>query len=711
MFDRLSQAMVATRNDAVDAALLEAIRLGNPQEQSEALGILIQRQSTDGLGAVVEQFDDASPAVKLHVMKELSWFHHALREAARSERSERRLAAIRLIGEGRQGKLAYVLAENLGSENPDVARAAGDALVNLAGWVAEQTRLLQRGDFEGGVLNDHADRIAVSAAAQLAAAGDAGDDLVARKKADDDGNNAADTNTAESTETAPDRPLTRPTAALLDDGKPWDGYVAYHQLIGNRSEIEDVLARAISWHRPGAGQAQDLVSAVLLLCDWPGSKTLSILQTAKHTGQSMLVRRLQQPPAPEHVPAFMLAASHGQLRSHFGSVFAHITDPGVLGAILDKTHWLKDLQLQLCMHQVSRGIWWSEADLAIDLQTRTPVEAARIGQWLAVSGMHDLVQDERLERLAKHCADDVAARVQLLRVAASRKKGTSTGLLKSLLADADERIVRMAARELIRRQPTDYENTLLQLMTGTGETVRRVVGRAIGQAGFDHFWNRFDRMDKPTRRQAGKAMLKLLPDATARLSRRLTGGTIEQRLKAMQLAQELGLADALREPLLTLVGHSNPKVRSKAVVLVGGLPSVKPEVLLERALEDVDGRVRSNAIEVLEAQKSTQFLPTLLQRARSAHNRERANAIKALHRMKLGTVGPELLAMLRDARPEHRVSAMWLLNEIGWWKLIGEVGRLARTDTNLRVRRYALGVLKDLATTMKASPPPPAATA
>jgi HEAT repeat protein len=687
MFDRLAKAMLASRNDAADAALLDAIRLGNPQEQCEALAVLIERQSTEGLGTVVEHFDDSSPEVKAHVIKELSWFHHALREAARSERSERRLAAIHLIGRGRQGKLAYVLTENMGSEDPAVAQAAEEALVSLAGWVAEQTRRLQRGNFEGGVPDEHAERIAVSSAAGAA--------------------NEAQT---PDTGTQWDNPATlspagESTADAFDDGRPWDGYVAYQQLVANRTEIEDVLARAISWHRPGAGQTQELVSAVLLLCDWPGSKTLSILQTAKHMGQSLLVRRLQQPPLPQHVPAFLLGASHGQLRTHFGSVFAHIADAGVLGAMLDKTHWLKDLQLQLCMHQVSRGIWWSEADLLTDLAGRTPIEAARIGQWLAASGMHDLVQDERLERLWKHCASDVGARVQLLRVAAARKKGSSTGFLKSLLADTDERIVRMAARELIRRRPADYENTLLQLMTGTGETVRRVVGRAIGQVGFDNFWNRFDRMDKPTRRQAGKAMLKLLPDATARLTRLLTGGPIDQRLKAMQLAQELGLAESLREPLLTLVGHANPKVRSKAVVLVGGLTSVKPEVLLERALEDVDGRVRANAIEVLEAQKSTQFLPVLLHRARSAHNRERANAIKALHRMKLGTVGPELLNMLRDSRPEHRISAMWLLNEIGWWRLGGEVGRLARTDTNVRVRRYALSVLKELAAAMRAAAP------
>ncbi|MFT3786997.1 MAG: hypothetical protein QM770_12660 [Tepidisphaeraceae bacterium] len=50
--------------------------------------------------------------------------------------------------------------------------------------------------------------------------------------------------------------------------------------------------------------------------------------------------------------------------------------------------------------------------------------------------------------------------------------------------------------------------------------------------------------------------------------------------------------------------------------------------------------------------------------------------------------------MLQDDRPEHRVSALWLLRRIGWWKLLAEVAKLAREDTSLRVRRYAMGVLQ-----------------
>jgi hypothetical protein len=37
------------------------------------------------------------------------------------------------------------------------------------------------------------------------------------------------------------------------------------------------------------------------------------------------------------------------------------------------------------------------------------------------------------------------------------------------------------------------------------------------------------------------------------------------------------------------------------------------------------------------------------------------------------------------------------LRKIGWWNLLGEVGRLAREDGNLRVRRSALGVLRSVA--------------
>jgi hypothetical protein len=65
--------------------------------------------------------------------------------------------------------------------------------------------------------------------------------------------------------------------------------------------------------------------------------------------------------------------------------------------------------------------------------------------------------------------------------------------------------------------------------------------------------------------------------------------------------------------------------------------------------------------------------------------------------MKVSTASGQLLLMLRDERPDHRVSALWALRQIGWWQLLGEVGRLAKSDANLKVRRYALAVLRGVA--------------
>jgi HEAT repeat protein len=204
-------------------------------------------------------------------------------------------------------------------------------------------------------------------------------------------------------------------------------------------------------------------------------------------------------------------------------------------------------------------------------------------------------------------------------------------------------------------------------------------------------------MERATRKQAGRAMLKLLPDAVQRLGRRLSTGPADERVKALQISSELGLSETLRASIIPLCSHPNAKVRSKAVASLGDLPSTEPDLILDKVLHDADPRVRSNAIEVLDGKRRAEYVPLLAERARSTHSRERANAIKALSKLKVSTAASALTGMLRDSRSEHRISALWALRQIGWWQLLTEVGRIAKSDDNLRVRRYALGVLKNVA--------------
>jgi len=656
MLDRLLDTLIASKNEAADAVLLEALRLGVEREQRPVLWALLRRRSVKGLSGVIALYDQLPELLQLHVLRNIKLFHAALRECGRIDDVSLRLAALKLIALGRQGRLAYVLSENLHSTDEPVSKAATEAMVALARWVATESRRLQ----SGGV------------AEVLGGGVDAAD-------------HASDP-------TLPPHPST----------------TSYHDLLEQRPEIEAAVARAMDVHRGRHGQ--DLLRAALLLCDWPGSKTLAILKTTKHGGQSAMVRRLQQPPASEHVEGFLLGATHGQLRSHFGVAFSHIAEAPVLDGLLRKTHWLKDHHLQLCVHQVGRGVWWEEAELVKEVERHGPEEAAKIGEWIAASGVHDVTQDERLEKLRAYATykDSFEARLRLFRIASRRKRGASVALIQAFLGDADERLVRMAAREIVRRRPPEFETILLQRMTSAPPSVRRVIARAIGQAGFEHYWQRFDQLPRAVRRQAGRAMFKILPDGLQRLQRRLTDGPVEQRVKAMQMAQELGVAEALRETLIQLCNDPNPKLRSKAVSVLGGVESVPADVLVDRLVNDADARVRANTIEALEAKGDRQFVPVLAQRARDgATARERANAVKALHTMKVSTASGQLMSMLRDERPEHRVSALWALRQIGWWQLLGEVGRLAKSDTNLKVRRYALAVLRGVAEMAQAKNEPP----
>jgi HEAT repeat protein len=671
MIDALMHALVLSKNEAADDVLLEALSLGDEREKHIALNGLLRRGTVRGLGGVIERHKSLPESVQNEVLEKIGAFHHALRECGRSDRQLVRLAAMKLIALGRQGKLAYVLCENLHESDDVVSKAATEALVALARWVSTETRKLQKGT--DGEEDRHED-----------AGEERHEGTKARRHEGKPEASGTATRRSSAGASAINSPASDPPCLS-----------SYPTLIAERPEIEAAVARALDVHRGKHGQ--DLLRAGLLLADWPGSKTLGIVTLSKHGGQSSMVRRLQQTPASEHVEAFLLAASHCQLRSHFGVIFSHIEEAPVLDALLRKTYWLKDHHLQLCMHQVSRGAWFEGGELRRDLERRPPEDAARIAEWIAVSGLGEAMQDDRIEELLRHSKDNIEARLRILRVALRKKREAPVKLIIALLGDRDERIVRMAAREIVRRKPRDFESILLQLMTAAPDSVRRVIGRAIGQAGFEQFWNRFDKLEKPTRKQAGRAMLKLLPDATSRLQRRLLHGPLEQRIKAMQMAQELDLGESLRDTLLLLCSDPNSRLRSKAVMAVGRMTGAPPEVLVDRMLNDSDARVRANAIEVLENKAQGKLLEVLVQRARATNNRERANAIKAMHSMKLGGVTENLVGMLRDERPQHRVSAMWALNKVGMWKLLGEVGRLAKSDTDQRVRRYAIAVLRQVA--------------
>jgi HEAT repeat protein len=630
MIERLVHGLIASPNEAADDVLLEALDLGNGVEKRVALGAILRRGKVRGLAGVVGRYEGLPGNLKLAVLDHIGAFGQALSESGRSLDVSRRLAAMKLIALGRQGRLGYVLLENLGDGEERLQRGAVEGVVALARWVASETRRVQ------------------------------------------------------------------------GQGARGEGQVG--DLIAQRGEIESVVFKALERQRSGVMSA-DLTRAALLLADSGTSQTLAILRLSRHPGRVAMERRLSQPPASEHVEGWLLGASHagmGPVRSAFAGTFAHVHERPVLDGLLRKSHWLKDQKLQACVGNVMGGRWMDQMSLARDLKKRSVSDVPGIAEWVAGSGCAEVLKDLLLATLLEKAKEDAGVRLRVLRVVMGRPRGASVQLLKELLGDEDERVRRVAAREIARRRPVGYQNMLMGAMAGAPASVGRVIGRAVGGSGFRAYWRRYERLEEGVRRSAGRTVVRIVPGATQRLAAMLGTGDATERVRVLQLARETDMVEGLRGAVMRLLGDGDVRVRSKAVSATGGLRPVPEGALVECVERDGNARVRANAIEVLAGVRARRLVPVLAGRVRSENNRERANAIKALLPLEPGAARLELLGMLQDARPMHRVSALWALRAVRSWDRLADVGRMARQDPDLAVRRYAIGVLKSAADQMRA---------
>ncbi|HQY88549.1 MAG TPA: hypothetical protein PK402_07815, partial [Tepidisphaeraceae bacterium] len=352
----LLRALIASPNLAADDVLIDALRIGQAHEQPIILAALLSRKSVRGLSGVVELYEKLPERLQVDVLENIGEFHPAIRECARSEIPTRRINAMKMIAHGRQGRLSYVLGENLHSGDEQFSKAAASAMSALARWVVRSTRMLQVGASEESSM-------LIAADAELSSSSN--------------------------------------RRAL------------YQQITENRSEIEDMIVRAVELHR--GSRQQELLHAALILCDSAASVVLSILTTSRHGGQNVFARKVQLTPEADHVPAFLVAGAYGGLRSHFGQAFSKIDQGNQLDALLRKTHWLLDNNLQLCVKQAAGGAWLDEPVLADDLARRTPTQAAQISDWVLSSGLSDQLTDARLARITQACGDNTTAKARLLR--------------------------------------------------------------------------------------------------------------------------------------------------------------------------------------------------------------------------------------------------------------------------------------------------------
>jgi HEAT repeat protein len=157
--------------------------------------------------------------------------------------------------------------------------------------------------------------------------------------------------------------------------------------------------------------------------------------------------------------------------------------------------------------------------------------------------------------------------------------------------------------------------------------------------------------------------------------------------RAMEIAAATGNPRHLRDLLYGFLNHPNPRLRSKAALLIAKACR-DPLWVGQRIMLEPDARLRANLVEALWGLDDEDARAVLWDAAGDANNRVVANALVGLHKINEVEVPVLLRRMAAHPQPLFRSSAAWAMSQTGDQAFLSHLEALGG-DIELSVRRMA----------------------
>ncbi|HEY6393610.1 MAG TPA: HEAT repeat domain-containing protein [Bryobacteraceae bacterium] len=206
-----------------------------------------------------------------------------------------------------------------------------------------------------------------------------------------------------------------------------------------------------------------------------------------------------------------------------------------------------------------------------------------------------------------------------------------------------------------------------------------------------------DLFSLPEATEIAKRVQKLDPSFDVRIVKQIASAASNaDQLEAATAERLLELMSAFSDlsrilPVLAeLLKHPSPRIRSKAVLLIGRASANAK--LAESHLRETDKRVRANAIEALWGNPSNEARSILSAAATDTNNRVAANAAIGLYKLDETYSIAIILDMAENPSPIFRVSAVWAMSETQDPRFLGTLAKLIG-DADPRVRHLAFNAV------------------
>jgi hypothetical protein len=198
-----------------------------------------------------------------------------------------------------------------------------------------------------------------------------------------------------------------------------------------------------------------------------------------------------------------------------------------------------------------------------------------------------------------------------------------------------------------------------------------------------------------------KSLESVLPDSHETAA--TDPSSVSLRLRLMDVLQSVQEGHRILPVMKRLLQDPDPKVRSKAALLVG--KTNQSARWVEDCLGAVDSRVRANAVESLWNVDSQGVRTLLWNVLTDPDNRSVGNALFGLYRLGDVDVLEQILLMAQDKRDLFRSTAAWVMGRTGDSRFHPTLVNMIRDKAPVRTTAFrALGLLKQSKTRLEQLP-------
>jgi len=227
------------------------------------------------------------------------------------------------------------------------------------------------------------------------------------------------------------------------------------------------------------------------------------------------------------------------------------------------------------------------------------------------------------------------------------------------------------------------------------EQKRRIIAPWLKQSQvMDRLVKALFSMPTTTARTLGKILKNMDSGLALYITNIMKSSPTKVTLKGLDILQEIAKADDIAPVLMKLFNSGDQKVKSKVTLMLGKVSSRL--VFVKTALQDIDGRVRANALESIWEEDTPEAKEVFAFHLYDEDNRARANAAMGLYQMGDERGFNALMDMLHNKDKMMRASAAWVLGEVKEIRSIERLQTLQENDKEEIVNNNAVKALEKM---------------